>query len=86
MILQYFKKKENQFKIFADREYVKILELVKLINNHSFRNNLNFNSTFEIMTILIIFHLKIYKDSKNKKFSLISSFLIENFINDLDQS
>ena len=86
MILQYFKKKENEYKIKADSTYVNILEESKnLLEKEYFLKN-NFDSTFEIVAILLIFNIKTYRDSNFNHKKLFKDELIKNFIHDLDKS
>tara|TARA_X000000368_G_scaffold363305_1_gene308392 strand:- start:75 stop:560 length:486 start_codon:yes stop_codon:yes gene_type:complete len=86
MILQYFKKKENEFKIKADTIYLNTLNKSKLLLDKKYFNEINFSTTFEIISILLIFHLKFSNEkdwySKNK----INEELMKNLINDLDKS
>jgi len=87
MILQYFFKKENRQKKFADNTYVKIVLISKnLLNNNDYFRIKNYKYSFEIISFITIFYLKIYKDLKIKDYNKINEFLIENLINDLDQS
>ena len=86
MILQYFKKKENEYKIEADTLYSEILSKAKKIANKNYFIEINFDTSFEIITILLVFYIKYYKkdnlDIKHK----VSEELIKNLISDLDKS
>ena len=86
MILQYFKKKENEYKIKSDKIYLNILNKSKLLLNKKYFNDLNFGISFELISILLIYHLNFFKnkdfDSKKK----INEELIKNLVNDLDKS
>ena len=68
MILQYFKKKENEYKITADKLYLEILHKARLIINKNYFIEINFDSSFEIITILLVFYIKNFnKDDSIKK-------------------
>ena len=88
MILHYFKRNENKDKKIAKDQYKKILEISKIFIN---QNNLfivkNYNTSFEIVTIFIIFHIKINLSKLNRSRSLkINEYLISIFVSDLDES
>ena len=63
MFLQYFKKKENTYKIKAEKTYAQILSYTKELNNKIFFNNINFDTSFEITTIILILYLKEFKET-----------------------
>ena len=86
MILQYFKKKENEYKIISDKIYLSSLELTKKIMSKNYFKLNNFDSSFEILSIILIFNLKYSKDWNDKKHILINENIIKNLINDLDKS
>ena len=86
MILQYFKKKENEYKIISDKIYLSSLELTKKIMSKNYFKLNNFDSSFEILSIILIFNLKYSKDRSDKKYILINENIIKNLINDLDKS
>jgi cytochrome b pre-mRNA-processing protein 3 len=86
MFLQYFKKKENTYKIKAEKTYAQILSYTKELNNKFFFNNINFDTSFEITTIILILYLKEFKEKKEDKYYKINDFLVQIFINDLDHS
>lgn len=86
MFLQYFKKKENTYKIKAEKTYAQILSYTKELNNKIFFNNINFDTSFEITTIILILYLKEFKEKKEDKYYKINDFLVQIFINDLDHS
>ena len=46
----------------------------------------NFDSSFEILSIILIFNLKYSKDWNDKKHILINENIIKNLIDDLDKS
>ena len=86
MILQYFKKKENEYKIKSDKIYLNILKKSKSLMNKRYFKEVDFSISFELVSILLIFYLNFFKnkeiDSKNK----INEELIKNLVNDLDKS
>ena len=86
MILQYFKKKENEYKIKSDKIYLNILNKSKTLLNTKFFNEINFSTSFELISILLIFHLKFFdnKDVTSKK--IVNEELMKNLVNDLDKS
>ena len=69
MILQYFKKKENEYKIKSDKIYLNILSKSKLLLNKKYFNQVDFNISFELISVLLIYNLKFLKnkDSHSKK-------------------
>ncbi len=85
MILQYFKKKENEYKNKADKIYLNILNKSKLLLNKKYFNETNFSISFELISVLLIFYLHFLKDQKSisKK---INEELVKNLVNDLDKS
>ena len=84
MILQHFIRKENKQNEISKRIY---LSIITFINNHYKKNNFHikkeFNSSFELTTILIFIIFFSYKNSQNFK---IKQLILDNFINDLDLS
>ena len=86
MFLQYFKKKENKYKDLADNIYSNILSKTKILIRSKFFKEVNFDSSFEIISIFLIFYIKFYKDDKKKNYEKINDELIKNFINDLDKT
>ena len=86
MILQYFKKKENEYKVIADKTYTSIVKVSQNIMQKKYFKESNFDSSFELITILLIFHIKIFRDIGNLKFKEINSELINNLIKDLDKT
>ena len=83
MVLQYFKKKENEYKYKADIIYTDILERTKLLINQGYLKENDFDSSFEIISVFLIFYFK-YNNLKSKQ--KINDELMSNFINDLDKS
>ena len=86
MILQYFKKKENEYKIKSDKIYLNILNKSKLIINKKYFNEINFSISFEIISLLLIFYLHYLKDNSSSSKKKINEELVKNLVNDLDKS
>ena len=86
MILQYFKKKENKYKDQADEIYLKILQESKNLMKKNYFNEVNFDSSFELITILLIFYIKTFNLCNQNIKTKINDQLMQNFINDLDTS
>jgi len=86
MILQYFKSKENEYKKTANEIYINILKKSKILANGVFFKEKDFDSSFELITIILIFYLYSFKQENNDKNKKISEEIMNNFINDLDQS
>ena len=86
MILQYFKKKENEYKIKSDKIYLNILNKSKLLLNKKYFNEIDFSVSFELISILLIYYLKFlkHKDMHTKK--RVNEELMKNLVNDLDKS
>ena len=86
MVLQYFKKKENEYKVKSDHIYLNILGKSKLLLDKKYFNETNFNVSFELISILLIFYLKFF-NHKNKLYKKkVNEELMKNLINDLDKS
>ena len=86
MILQYFKIKENEYKIKSDKIYLNILNKSKSLLNKKYFNEIDFSISFELISILLIYNLNFNKNQdmiSNKK---INEELIKNLVNDLDKS
>ena len=87
MFLQYFFKKENNQKNFSDNIYIDIVNQSKdILNNNDYFSVKDYKSSFEIISIIIIFYLKSIKMVKIKNYHKINENIIKNFINDLDKS
>ena len=84
MILQYFKIKENEYKKIADKIYINILSKSKDLIKDNIFTKVDFDSSFELISIYLIFYLKVIKDKKQLKYKKINEELIKNFIVDLD--
>ena len=86
MILQYFKIKENEYKIKSNEIYLNILNKSKFLLNKKYFNEINFGTYFELISVFLIFYLHFLKDKKidlNKK---INEELLKHLVNDLDKS
>ena len=86
MILQYFKKKENEYKIKSDKIYLNILNKSKLLLNKKFFNEIDFNTSFELISILLIYYLKFIKNKDIASNKRVKEELMKNLVNDLDKS
>jgi hypothetical protein len=86
MILQYFKKKENEFKIKSDNIYLNILNKSRSLLNKKFFNEIDFNTSFELISILLIFHLKFFKNKEMTSKKRVNEELMKNLVSDLDKS
>ena len=86
MILQYFKKKENEFKIKSDKVYLNILNQSKSLLNKKFFNVIDFSTSFEIISILLIYHLNFFKNKDMNSKMRVNEELMKNLVNDLDKS
>ena len=87
MILHYFKKKENNLEKLSQNTYNSILLKSKLvINNQKLSINKNYNSSFEIVSIFLIMHIKLNIEYKIKDYKIINQHLVSILISDLDES
>ena len=86
MILQYFKKKENEYKIKSDKIYLNILNKSKFLLNKKYFKEINFGISFELISILLIFYLHFLKNNKIYSHKKINEELLKNLVNDLDKS
>jgi hypothetical protein len=86
MILQYFKKKENEFKIKSDKIYLNILNKSKSLLNKKFFNEIDFGTSFELISILLIYYLKFFKNKDMNSKKRVNEELMKNLVNDLDNS
>ena len=86
MILQYFKKKENEYKIKSDKIYLNILNKSKSLLNKKYFNELNFSISFELISILLIYYLKFIKNKDIASNKRVKEELMKNLVNDLDKS
>ena len=86
MILQYFKKKENKYKIKSDKIYLNILNKSKSLLNKNFFNEIDFSTSFELISILLIYQLKFFKNKDMNLKKRVNEELMKNLVNDLDKS
>ena len=87
MLIQYFFKKENKDKSFAENLYKSILKNSnEIIKDSNFFKEKNFNTSFELISILLIIHININIRYKTKRYKQINEELINTFISDLDES
>ena len=86
MILQYFKKKENKYKIKSDKIYLNILDKSKSLLNKKYFHEVDFSISFELISILLIYYLKFLKNKDSQSNKRINEELMKNFVNDLDKS
>jgi cytochrome b pre-mRNA-processing protein 3 len=86
MILQYFKIKENKYKIKADTIYLNILNKSKSLLNIKFFNEIDFKTSFELISILLIYHLNFFKKENIASKKKVNEELMKNLVNDLDKS
>ena len=87
MILQYFKKKENIEKLFAQDLYKVIINKSNfIIKNNNFFKNKNYGTSFEVVSILLIFYINNNISLKIKNYKIINEKLVSIFISDLDES
>ena len=87
MILHYFQKKENIEKKNANELYKFILkEANSILRKNNIFKSTDFNSSFEIVSILLIIQININIKNKVKSFYKINENLVSIFISDLDES
>jgi hypothetical protein len=86
MILQYFKIKENEYKIKSDKIYLNVLNKSKSLLNKKYFNEIDFSISFELISILLIYHLKFFKNKDMFLKKRINEELMKNLVNDLDKS
>ncbi len=87
MLLHYFYKKENKEKNYVNDIYSKNLRLsVRFIKTKKYFLKKDFQTSFEIFSLFLIFHLKNFKDFKMKNHKKINQKLMNLFVKDLDYS
>ena len=86
MILQYFKKKENEYKIKSDKIYLNMLDKSKSLLNKKYFHEVDFSISFELISILLIYYLKFLKNKDSQSNKRINEELMKNLVNDLDKS
>ena len=87
MFLHYFYKKENKEKNYVSDIYRKNLSLsIEFIKSNKYILKKDFQTSFEIFSLFLIFHLKNFKDLKIENHKKINEELMNLFVNDLDYS
>ena len=87
MLLHYFYKKENKEKNYVNDIYSKNIKLsIRFIQSSNYILKKDFQTSFEIFSLFLIFYLKNFKDFKIKNYKKINEELINLFVNDLDYS
>ena len=87
MILQYFIKKENTEKIILEKIYKSIIKKSNyFMNENTFITKKNYNTSFEIVTIFMIFYIKLNIFYKQNNYKSINEYIISIFVSDLDNS
>lgn len=87
MFLHYFKKKENKDKKLALSIYTALIKIVELIIQKNQKNIIkDFNSSFEITSILLFSLFYYSKKNPNSNEKIIIQELLNLFIKDLDYS
>jgi len=87
MLLHYFYKKENKEKNYVNDIYSKNLKLsIKFIKSNKNILKKDFQTSFEIFSLFLIFHIKIFKDFKIKNYEKINQELMNLYVEDLDYS
>ena len=87
MLLHYFYKKENKEKNYVNNIYSKNIKLsIRFIQSSNYILKKDFQTSFEIFSLFLIFHLKNFKDFKIKNYKKINQELINLFVSDLDYS
>tara|TARA_Y100000591_G_C21671270_1_gene613044 strand:+ start:227 stop:709 length:483 start_codon:yes stop_codon:yes gene_type:complete len=87
MILQYFTKKENKERVIAEKIYKKILaESTSFLKKNDFFISKDFNSSFEIVSMILIMHFEFNISKKIHNYKVINEILLKLFISDLDET
>ena len=87
MILHYFIKKENKQKKVAEQIYKNILFTSNaLIHQNTFFKVKNYNSSFELVSFILIIYINSHIKNKVDNYKLLNEELIKLFITDLDDS
>tara|TARA_B100000674_G_scaffold237758_1_gene195341 strand:- start:277 stop:765 length:489 start_codon:yes stop_codon:yes gene_type:complete len=87
MILHYFIKKENKQKKVAQQIYKNILSTSNaLIHQNTFFKVKNYNSSFELVSFILIIYINSHIKNKVDNYKLLNEELIKLFITDLDDS
>ena len=76
MILHYFKRKENKDKQLAQDFYKKILYLSNsILKKNSFFKESNYNTSFEIVSIILIIYIKLNIKFNIKNYKKVNELL-----------
>ena len=87
MLLHYFYKKENKEKNYINYIYTKNFRLsIRFIESNKYILKKDFQTSFEIFSLFLIFHIKNFKDLKIKNYIKINEELMILFVKDLDYS
>ena len=87
MLLHYFYKKENKEKNYINDIYSKNFRLsIRFIQSNKYILKKDFQTSFEIFSLFLIFHIKNFKDFKIKNYEKINEELMTLFVKDLDYS
>ena len=86
MILQYFKKKETEYTIKSDNIYLNILNKSKLLLNKKYFHKTDFTTSFELISILLIYYFKFFNNKDLASNKRVKEELMKNLVNDLDKS
>ena len=85
MVLHYFIKKENNDKDISNEIYLSMINHIEnIVNNKNFKIKKDFNSIFELMTLLLFVVFFAYKKGKTNR--NINQKLLDLYIIDLDQT
>ena len=85
MVLHYFIKKENNDKDISNEIYLSMINHIEnIVNNKNFIIKKDFNSIFELMTLLLFVVFFAYKKGKTNR--NINQKLLDLYIIDLDQT
>ena len=87
MLLHYFYKKENKEKNYINYIYTKNFRLsIRFVESNKYILKKDFQTSFEIFSLFLIFHIKNFKDLKIKNYIKINEELMILFVKDLDYS
>ena len=87
MILKYFKKKQKKSLNLYNNLYIEIVQSTKSISFKILKiKNVDFNITFEVISILLFCIFYGYKNNINNSFNFQKQKLMNLFISDIDHS
>jgi len=88
MFLHYLNRKENKDKTKAKIFYKDLILIAKniLSKNNIFLKKEDFNVSIEILSILLVVVINVFNKNSNKSSKKISQYLINLFIEDLDNT